>query len=124
LDKNMTETGQNILTFFQGDDKTIVVTLYDGDPDDGNLLPIVGCHFKWVIYNKTTKAIILSKSSDDDITLDTGNSQIRIAMDRADTLNLTPKTYYHECEMVDNNNHASTVFTGEFQLLLSKANYA
>ena len=122
----MTETGQNILQYFVGDDKNITVTLYDEDgPEGGNLIPIVGCKFTWVIYNKTTKTILLTKTSDSgEITIDVGNSQITIIMDRDDTLNITPKTYLHECEMLDNNGHYSTMFTGEIQFLLSKANNA
>jgi hypothetical protein len=114
----MTYTGQNI-EIYQGDTRTLTVTVYDLD---GNIAPITGATLKWVVYKLSTSAIYISKITGDGITITGGpNGLFEIALLNADTLNLLGN-YNHECELVDESNNVSTIFTGYFKVIASKAN--
>jgi len=116
----MTYTGQNIDNFFQGDTRTLVVTVYDLN---GAITPITGATaIKWVTYKRSGGTIYITKILGDGITITDGaNGLLEITLDRDDTLNLLGH-YNHECELVDASNNYSTIFTGYFKITASKAN--
>jgi len=114
----MTYTGQNI-EIYQGDTRTLTVTVYDLD---GNITSIAGSTLKWVVYKLSTSAIHISKTTGDGITITDGpNGLFEIALLKVDTLNLLGN-YNHECELVDESGNISTIFTGYFKIIASKAN--
>ena len=93
----MTYTGQNI-TLYQGDTRTLVVTVYDLDD---NITPIAGSSIKWVVYKRSGGAIHVSKTVGSGITITDGpNGIFEIALARDDTLSLLGR-YNHECELKD-----------------------
>jgi hypothetical protein len=115
----MTYTGQNI-QIFQGDTRTLTVTVYDRNDDVTSIAGATG--IKWVVYKRTTGTIYLEKSLGSGITITDGpNGLFEIALANADTINLLGK-YNHECEFVDASNNVSTLFTGYFTVTASKAN--
>lgn len=115
----MTYTGQNV-NIFQGDTRTVTVTVYDRND---NVTSIDGATaIKWVVYKRTTGIIYLSKSLGSGITISDGpNGVFEIELENADTLNLLGR-YNHECELIDSSSNITTLFTGYFNIIESKAN--
>ena len=114
----MTYTGQNI-EIYQGDTRTLTVTVYDLD---GKITSISGASIKWVVYKRSSGTIYISKTVGSGITITDGaNGLFEIALPRDDTLNLLGR-YNHECELKDGSNNYSTIFTGYFKVIASKAN--
>ena len=114
----MTYTGQNI-EIYQGDTRTLTVTVYDLD---GKITSISGASIKWVVYKRSSGKIYVSKTVGSGITITDGaNGLLEIALLRDNTLNLLGN-YKHECELVDTSNNYSTIFTGYFKVIASKAN--
>lgn len=113
----MTISGQN-LEVFQGDNKQIIITIYD---EDDVILDLTGYDIVWVVYHPTTKALVLSKALGDGITVPTpANGQLVIDLEPADTLVVVPNTYNHECEITAGS-VVSTTTTGIIKILYSKA---
>lgn len=113
----MTLSGQNF-EMHQGDNKEIIITNYD---ENDAILDLTGYSIVWVAYHPTTKALILSKSLGDGITVPTPeNGQIVISLLPADTLSVVPNTYNHEVE-ITLSSVVSTTTTGTIKILFSKA---
>jgi hypothetical protein len=108
----MTTTGQNF-TMWQGEDKTITVSLTNssgspyGDTD--------GLVFTWkVATSESATTALITKATGSGIT--NGTSQITIAIDEADTDDMAPGTYYHELRVVDTSSDHDVVLCGGLTL--------
>lgn len=106
----MTTTGQNF-TMWQGEDKSITVTLTDAD---GGAIDTAGLTFTWSMAEDASETALLTKSTGSGIT--NGSSAITIALDEADTDDVAAGTYYHECRVVDGSSQHDVVFTGGLTL--------
>lgn len=112
----MTFTGQN-LELYQGKDRTIEVTVYDGV---GNLLNISGSSFTWVVYRPTPGSIVLTKTTISGISLTVPVSGLmEITLIPEDTQNLLGQ-YNHEGEITTSTGKQDTIFTGYFKIIASK----
>ena len=102
----------------QGDNKQLIITIYD---ENDAILNLTGYDIVWVVYHPTTKSVILSKSSGSGITVPTPSSgQVVIDLLPADTLSVVPNTYNHECE-ITLSSVVSTTTTGIIKILYSRA---
>lgn len=114
----MTVTGQNF-DIYLGDSKQIIITVYD---ETGAILPLDGYDITWVLYKLTSKQIVLTKTLGAGITVPTpANGQILIDIQPADTENLVPNTYLHECEISTSPTDVATVTTGTVKAIYSRA---
>ena len=107
----MTVTGQNF-DMFQGEDKEIIITARD---ENGDILPLTGYEIVWVAYNLTSSQIVIIKSSTVPGEIDVptpASGEIHINLVSSDTENLQPKTYGHQCEVVDAFGANSLITTG------------
>ncbi len=113
-----TATGQNF-QMFQGDDKILVVTVYDND-DFENVVNISGATIQFVIYKQTTGQIVVTKSSGSGITItDAENGELEITLAGSDTASLYG-TFLHECELTDSTGNVSTIMTGYAKIYASR----
>ena len=112
----MTITGQN-MTMYRGDTKKLVVTVTD---ESGAYPDISGSDFNWVVYKRTPGNIVLSKVTPSGISIINPLGVIEITLDPEDTENLLG-LYLHECEITDTLGNISTIFTGSFTVIDSKA---
>lgn len=115
----MTEVGQNF-EMYQGDTKNIEIEVRD---ENGAILPLDPYDgITWIVYNTTTKATVLTRTLGDGITVPTpSNGVILISLVPADTENIIPNTYAHECEIVSGTSIVATVATGTIKIIYSKA---
>jgi len=115
----MAATGQNF-EIYQGNTRDVVIEVLDSDT--GLPVSLAGYSVRWVVYEQTTKAIILQKSLGSGITVpNPTDGKVVIALDSADTQTLTPKVYNHECEIYINTTSVITVSVGTMRVTLSKA---
>lgn len=94
---DMTAVNQNF-SMIAGDTKSLIATMSED---------LTGASVKWVIKKdvNSTENILLKTST-------ISGTDITIKLDPADTLSLSG-VYYHECEVTDQQNNISTVFTGK-----------
>ena len=114
----MTATGQSF-TIYQGDDKELYVTAYE--EDYVTTLNITGCTLNWVVYKRYPENIVLTKTTASGITFTTpatGGFLITLVPEDTETL---LGEYNHECELLDTNNHISTIMVGKMTVYKSKA---
>jgi hypothetical protein len=112
----MTYTGQN-LEVYQGKDRIIEVTVYDGY---GAPLNITGSDFTWVVYRPTPGNIVLTKTTTSGINLTVPASGLmEITLAPQDTINLLGQ-YNHEGEITTPTGAQDTIFTGYFKVYASK----
>jgi hypothetical protein len=93
---DMTAVNQNF-SMIAGDTKSLIATMSED---------LTGASVKWIIKKNVNSA--------ENILLKTGTvsgTDITIKLDPVDTVNLVG-TYYHECEVTDQLNNVSTIFTG------------
>jgi hypothetical protein len=104
----MTATNQNF-TMFAGDTKNIIVTI-------DNATDLLGATFKWGVRKKeySTTNDLLKESPE----IVTDKNTITIKLKPPDTANLLG-SYYHECEVTDQQKNVSTVFTGLMTIKIS-----
>jgi hypothetical protein len=116
----MASTGQNF-EIYQGNTRDVVIEVLDSDT--GLPVSLSGYSVRWVVYEQTSKAIVLQKASGGTgITVpNPTDGKIIIALDAADTQNLTPKVYNHECEIYISTTSVITVSVGTMNVILSKA---
>src|SRR5687767_14791102 len=108
----MTATDQNIV-IWQGEDKPITVDLEDGDGAPYGSTD--GLTFSWrVSPSKDDRTSLIAKSTGSGIT--NGTSLITIDLNSADSENLRPVDYYHECRVVDSSGEENVVFVGAFKV--------
>jgi len=113
----MTMTGQNV-SIYKGDDKILVVTVKDSS---GNIEDISGTTVNYVVYKFTIGNIVITKTTSSGISLTDPTSGIfEITLIPSDTENLLGY-YLHECELTDTFGKVSTIFTGKFTVIDSKA---
>ncbi|WP_413309844.1 BppU family phage baseplate upper protein [Bacillus sp. 1P10SD] len=100
----MTAKNQNF-SMYAGDSKNIVVPV---TKDDGSNVDLTGATVKWVLkkYDHDTTNILLKESE----IIIQGN-EITLPIKPPDTSELAG-TYYHECEIKDQNENVSTIFVG------------
>jgi hypothetical protein len=93
---DVTAINQNF-SMIAGDTKSLIATMSED---------LSGASVRWVIKKNvnSTENILLKAST-------VSGTDITIKLDPADTLSLVG-TYYHECEVTDQQNNVSTVFTG------------
>ena len=114
----MTVTGQNF-DLYQGEDKEIIISATD---EDGDILPLTGYTIIWVAYNLTSGQIVLEKSSSvsGEIEVPTPlDGQIHISLTSEDTASLQPKSYGHQCEIVDAFGANSLITAGQLTVIKS-----
>lgn len=118
----MTVKSQNF-EIFAGDSKQIEILVTDEDTDlPVDLTPYLSGTIIWVVYDKSTKNLILSKSLGSGVTVPSPSSGIVIiTLSPTDTENITPKLYNHECEISSSPTDVATVTTGTINILYSKA---
>lgn len=102
-----------LLTLWQGEDKSIIVSLTDAD---GN--PYGSTAALTFLYRVTTAAenrsAIIEKTTGSGIT--NGTNEVTIALDKADTDDLDAGDYYHELRVTDGSGNEDVVFDGIFRL--------
>lgn len=109
--------------FYQGNSKTISVTIVDenGDPF------VLGseAQITYVIYIEKTEEIVLRKSTEDSgITIPNPTENVfLIHVSSSDTLNLTSSTFRHMANVVKNG-YEETVMTGRVNIFRSLASRA
>lgn len=120
----MTAIGQNF-EVFQGDYKEIEILVKDENNNNLplDLAPYVAFNgIVWVVYRKTTKAIVLSKTLSAGISVPAPiTGIIKITLNPADTELLEPNVYNHECEISSSPTNVATVTTGNLTILYSRA---
>lgn len=106
---------------YQGDRKQIQILVTN--PDTGLALDLAPfTSITWVAYRGTNKETILSKSLSDGISVPTpADGTIVIDLLPADTEDIYPSIFLHECEIDDGNDDVATVCTGTLKILFSKA---
>ncbi|MEH7093925.1 hypothetical protein [Neobacillus vireti] len=103
----MTAVNQNF-TMYQGDSKNLIVAV-EGVTD------LIGVTLKWGLRKReydTTNLVL----KENEITV--SGTEIRIPLKPPDTETLLG-TYYHECELTDQQGNVSTLFTGIVTILRS-----
>ncbi len=116
----MTKQAQNI-EIYAGDTANIQVTTFDGD-SNGARKNIAGSVISWVLYDPDATGVMLTKTTDDAITITDGlNGAFTIALVPAATKKLTPGSYRHEAEVTDASGNVSTAMTGDFIIKESRA---
>jgi len=118
----MTINSQNF-EMYRGDSKEIRIPITDEATGLAvDLTPYLSGSIIWVVYNRTSKATILSKSYGDGISVPTPSSgEIIITLRPEDTESIIPNTYNHECEISSSSTNVATVTTGTINILYSKA---
>lgn len=118
----MTATGQNF-ELFAGDRKDIEILITNSAGNAVDLTPyMISGGIVWVMYHPTTKQIVLTKEFGSGISVPTPSNGIAvISLLPADTVDVTPKLYNHECEINGSPTEVATVTTGTVNLLYSRA---
>lgn len=113
----MTTTGQNF-ELYQGDNKQLIITVRD---EDDVIVNLTGYSAVWVAYNVSPQQVILTKTSDlGEITIPVpADGQLIVELEQADTVDVTPKLYGHQCEIEDSSGNHFTVLIGSMRLLKS-----
>lgn len=115
----MTKEAQNIKVY-TGDTLDLNVTVYAGDTNSHK--NIAGCNVRWVLYDPDGTGVMLTKTTDDAITIIDGlNGELIIALVPADTRLINPGSYRHEAEITDASGNVSTILTGDFIIKESRA---
>lgn len=116
----MAATGQNF-EIYQGNTREIIILVTDDDT--GLPMNLSGYSIRWVAYEQTSKSIVLEKTSGGGgITVpNPANGEIVITIANADTQNLVPKLYNHECEISISTTSVITTTVGTMKVLYSKA---
>ena len=114
-----TATGQNF-EMHQGDDKILVVTVYDND-DFENIVNISGATIQFVIFKQTSGQIVVSKSTGGSgiVLTDAPNGELEITLAGSDTASIYG-TFLHECELTDATGNVSTIMTGYVKIYASR----
>lgn len=89
--------GQN-LSVYQGEDEQIDFYVTDGD---GAPKVLTGATIEWGMWAGDT--LLVSKTTGSGAALANGagtNDVVRITLSKANTLNIVPAGYYHECRIV------------------------
>lgn len=115
----MTATAQNV-THYQGDSRKLIF----GPVRDtnGNLVDLTSAlSVRWWMakkVNSTGDDIYIQKALGSGIALveDDGEWTIEVTLVPADTEDLAPGSWYHECEVVDAASRVATVMVGKFTL--------
>ena len=115
----MAATGQNF-EIFQGDTKDVYITVTN---ENGAILDLTPYDaIRWVVYHQVNKALILEKTLSSGITVPVGtDGVIKISLVPADTENVQPNTYNHECEVSSGGTVVATVTVGTVKIIYSKA---
>jgi hypothetical protein len=104
---------------YQGEDKEIIISATD---ENGDILPLTGYDIIWTAYNLTSGQIVLTKSSavvgEIEVPVP-ANGQIQINLVSEDTATLQPKTYGHQCEVVDAFGANSLITAGQLTVIKS-----
>lgn len=114
----MTRTAQDV-TIYAGNTANIKVTVYDSDSSNWRK-NLTGCSIKWVMYDPDDTGVILTKT-DEIVVTDAIDGQLTVPLAPADTETVTPGNYCHEAEITDASGNVSTVMTGDFIVLESRA---
>lgn len=108
------------ITHWAGDSAIIHIPVLD---EDGNKVSLVGCSVKWWLAKGVTSTgtnVIVKKSSavGEGIEIDLGTDvdTINITLDPQDTEGVKAGTYYHECEVINQNGDVSTVAIGKWTM--------
>lgn len=116
----MTKTAQNI-EIYAGDTVNLNITTFDSDSNNVRK-DIANSEISWVVYDPDASGVMLTKTTDDTITITDGlNGLFTIALVPADTELLTPGNYRHEAEITDASGNVSTSLTGDFIIKESRA---
>lgn len=123
----MTKTAQDF-TMWQGEDLVITVPVTNSA---GTAVSLTGATaVRWLLFsgrNAFTQADTASVTK----TLGSGiglvnvndtNDGVQITIDTADTDDLDPTIYYHECRVVDSSSDEQVVFIGNMYLKKSRTN--
>lgn len=113
----MTISGQNF-EIYQGDNKQIIITVKD---DNDALLNLDGYSAVWCVHNQSPSNIVFQKSTaTGGITIpNPANGQLVITLEGNDTATLPPKTYGHQCEILDGLGNHATVTAGYMKVITS-----
>jgi hypothetical protein len=110
---DVTTLNQDIL-LFQGDSKNLTLTIY------GENVNLVGNSIAWGLFrNESSNELLIKKQTSDNTIIIMDSTHFTIFLTGDDTKQLTPGTYYHECKMLDNYGHATTLFVGEMNVIKS-----
>ena len=110
----MTKKAQDI-EFVAGDFVEIVATVVD---NDGAVKSLAHCTAEWVLFNERAGVQLFTKMTGAGITItDAVNGVLTVTLQPADTVNVRPGQYYHECEVTDETGKPSTVFIGHVTIL-------
>lgn len=113
----MTIPGQNV-EVYKGDTKTLVIDIKD---TNSTIVDITGVAVNYVVYKGTSGTVVITKTTISGVSItDPSNGIFEIYLLPVDTENLLGY-YLHECEITDTSNNVSTVFTGKFTIIDSKA---
>jgi len=98
-------------TMYQGDTKTLEVTVED---EAGDVVNITGTTIRWQLAKTARAAVpIIAKETGDGIAIvDGAAGRFDVALDPEDTVDLSARSYYHEAE-IDDAGVISTVLTGK-----------
>lgn len=117
----MTKENQKF-TIWQGEDTYVEAPVVDSD---NNPKDLTGAIVTWKAYDSKDDSVasITKSTSGGTITIinkNATNDGVRISLVKADTQNLTPEVYYHECRIADSASREQVVFEGQFILKQSK----
>lgn len=112
------------LTFYIGNKRLLRNTILDRDnPTPNAPLDITGMTVKWALSLQSNgqylQVPVLTKTA---TITDAPNGKCEVLLVKADTVDLTPGTYYQEWEVYDPTNETEVVTVGEVVLLLNVDN--
>lgn len=117
----MTKVNQDF-TMYQGESKHVEAAVVDSDDQP---LDMTGATIEWKAYDTeddSVASITKSTASGNIVIINKNatNDGLRIILAPADTQNLSPEVYYHECRVTDSTGNEEVVFVGDMTLKLSK----
>lgn len=105
------------VTMFVGDYKIFDVSVVD---ENGSAVDVTNFNIRWGMSKSVarTKLVEKTNSYDGGIILVPGSpDKFQVIIDAGDTEGFRSGDYYHEAEILDVNNHPSTVMSGTITLL-------
>ncbi len=113
----MTQTAQDV-ELYAGDDRDIIVTIYDDDGSPLNLSSLNAA--QWVLKRNSRgdSEELLSKTLGSGMAITSASEGIlTVTLDHDDTQGVAPSTYYHEIRIKNSGLRTGTVLTGTFVVL-------
>jgi hypothetical protein len=104
------------VTIWQGDTRTLV---FDVKNKDGTIPSLSGARIRWWMGAKPPTSsvhIMKDNGTTGGVSLTSTAGEFVVYLVEADTLTLTPATYYHEAEVRLTDNTVATVAVGQFTI--------